>query len=72
MLSLLSKAAPIIKGAARIAGVLKYREDGLPVGGRKKRLAAALVALVVAAGWLNEDVAEALSGLILVLLEFAG
>ena len=67
---ILKAAKKATKVAAQVAGVVGTKVDGTPVTGRKKRLAASLVALVVAAGWLDADVAEALSEVVLNLLAF--
>ena len=72
MLSLLTKAIPLVKGAGRLVGALKAHDDGRPVAGRKARLVAAVVALAAAYGYVNPEHVDALVEVALALLDFAG
>lgn len=71
IVGMLKTAQKVAKVAARVSGVMGTQEDGTPVSGRKKRLAAAVAGVVVAFGWLAPEQADALLELVTVALDFA-
>lgn len=69
--SILGTVQRVAKVAGRVSGFMGTQEDGTPVSGRKKRLAAAVAGVLVAFGWLAPEQAGALLELVMSALAFA-
>ena len=69
LMTILKTAKSAVKAAGRLSGVIGTHDTGIPIKGRKKRLVAAVGALLVAWGYLDPEVSAALQELVLALTE---
>lgn len=68
--TILTAAKKAAKVAGRASGVLGKDDRGAPVKGRKKRLVAAILAVLVAYGVLGPEQGNAVQELVLALMAF--